>query len=160
MRRGRHLRSLRRHGAKEGVLCAWCITSDGRKLLLYLAVGNKESEVCWTEFLRNMVGRGLKVPTVVEFVTAAGGRGVRTVELLTLDRPRAIHYRWLKRALPDVNETISFATIDQNTTRLAYRGAFSLGRGPLGWAIGLLRVKALFARLIGEHLQQVSLPAK
>ncbi|MBA3430964.1 MAG: hypothetical protein H0U16_05725 [Actinobacteria bacterium] len=91
---------------------------------------------------------------VVEFVTAAGGREVRTVELLTLDRPRAIHYRWLEGPLPDVNETISFATIDENTTRLAYRGAFSLGRGPLGWAIGLLRVKPLFDRLVGEHLQQ------
>jgi hypothetical protein len=50
--------SLRRYGAKEGILAAWCITADGRKLLLHLAVGNKESEACWTEFLRDMVGRG------------------------------------------------------------------------------------------------------
>lgn len=64
--------ALRRHGAKEGVLCAWCITSDGRKLLLHLAVGNKESEVCWTEFLRNMVGRGLKVPSSVTCDGAPG----------------------------------------------------------------------------------------
>jgi putative transposase len=56
--------SLRRHGAKEGVLCAWCITTDGRKVLLHLAVGNKESEECWTEFLRNMIGRGLRIPGV------------------------------------------------------------------------------------------------
>lgn len=64
--------ALRRHGAKEGVLCAWCITSDGRKLLLHLAVGNKESEVCWTEFLRNMVGRGLKIPSSVTCDGAPG----------------------------------------------------------------------------------------
>lgn len=57
--------SLRRYGAKEGILAAWCITSDGAKVLLNLAVGNKESEACWTEFLRNMIGRGLKVPVSI-----------------------------------------------------------------------------------------------
>jgi putative transposase len=50
--------SLRRHGAKEALLVAWCIASDGRKHLLHLAVGNKESQACWTEFFRNMLGRG------------------------------------------------------------------------------------------------------
>jgi putative transposase len=64
--------SLRRYGAKEGILAAWCITSDGRKLLLHLAVGNKESEDCWTEFLRDMVGRGLKTPTSVTCDGAPG----------------------------------------------------------------------------------------
>jgi hypothetical protein len=42
--------SLRRHGAKEALLVGWCIASDGRKHLLHLAVGNKESQACWTEF--------------------------------------------------------------------------------------------------------------
>jgi putative transposase len=28
--------SLRRYGAKEGVLAAWCITTEGRKVLLHL----------------------------------------------------------------------------------------------------------------------------
>jgi putative transposase len=64
--------SLRRYGAKEGILCAWSITSDGRKILLHLAVGNKESEACWTEFLRDMVGRGLKIPTSVTCDGAPG----------------------------------------------------------------------------------------
>ncbi len=64
--------SLRHYGAKEGILCAWCITCDGRKVLLHLAVGNKESEACWTEFLRDMVGRGLKTPTSVTSDGAPG----------------------------------------------------------------------------------------
>jgi transposase-like protein len=64
--------SLRRYGAKEGVLAAWCITSDGRKVLLHLAVGNKESEACWTEFLRNMVSRGLRIPTTITCDGAPG----------------------------------------------------------------------------------------
>src|SRR2546423_11369118 len=33
--------SLRRHGAKEGLLVAWGIASDGRKNLMQLAVGNQ-----------------------------------------------------------------------------------------------------------------------
>jgi len=65
--------SLRRFGAKEGVLAAWCITTDGRKVLLHLAVGNKESEACWTEFFRHMVRRGLRIPTTV---TADGAPGL------------------------------------------------------------------------------------
>ena len=64
--------SLRRRGAKDGVLCAWCITTSGHKVLLGLTVGNKESEGCWTEFLRNMVGRGLRAPTSVTSDGAPG----------------------------------------------------------------------------------------
>jgi transposase-like protein len=70
--------SLRRHGAKEGVLAAWCVTADGRKVLLHLAVGNKESEACWTEFLRSMVARGLRVPTSVTCDGAPGLAGAVT----------------------------------------------------------------------------------
>jgi transposase-like protein len=64
--------SLRRHGAKEAVLVAWGIDSDGRKHLLHLAVGNKESEDCWTEFFRHMVTRGLRQPTTVTSDGAPG----------------------------------------------------------------------------------------
>jgi putative transposase len=64
--------SLRRQGAKEALLVAWCIDSEGRKHLLHLAVGNKESEACWTDFFRNMVGRGLRLPTTVTTDGAPG----------------------------------------------------------------------------------------
>jgi hypothetical protein len=49
------LESLRRQDAKEALLVAWRIHSDGRKHLLHLAVGNMESEAAWTEFFRNMI---------------------------------------------------------------------------------------------------------
>ena len=65
--------SLRRYGAKEGVLAAWCIiTTEGGKVLLHLAVGNKESEACWVEFFRDMVARGLRIPTSVTSEGAPG----------------------------------------------------------------------------------------
>ena len=52
--------SLRRQGAKEALLVAWGIDSDGRKHLLHLAVGNKESEACWTGLFRNLLERRMR----------------------------------------------------------------------------------------------------
>jgi transposase-like protein len=58
--------SLRRIGnTKEALLCAWGICRDGRKVLLHLALGNKESSSAWREFVRDMQRRGLRVPTLV-----------------------------------------------------------------------------------------------
>ncbi|MDQ3900786.1 MAG: transposase [Actinomycetota bacterium] len=61
----RSFQSLRRHGAKEALLVAWCIASEGRKHLLHLAVGNKESQACWTEFFRSLLARGMRAPTTI-----------------------------------------------------------------------------------------------
>jgi transposase-like protein len=64
--------SLRRQGAKEALLVAWCIDSQGRKHLLHLAVGNKESEACWTGFFRNLIERNMRLPTTVTSDGAPG----------------------------------------------------------------------------------------
>jgi putative transposase len=85
--------ALRRHGAKEALLVAWCIDSDGRKHLLHLAVGNKESEQCWTEFFRNMLGRGLRMPTTI---TSDGAPGL--VQAIGVCFPASIRIRcWFHR---------------------------------------------------------------
>lgn len=58
--------SLRRVGnVKAALLCGWGICRDGRKVLLHLALGNKESASAWREFIRDMQRRGLPVPTLV-----------------------------------------------------------------------------------------------
>ena len=59
-------------GGKEGVLCAWGICADGRKVMLHLALGNKESYPNWLEFLRDMVRRGLQAPVLVTTDGAPG----------------------------------------------------------------------------------------
>ena len=85
--------SLRRHGAKEALLVAWCITSDGRKHLLHLAVGNKESQTCWTEFFRSMLTRGLRAPTTI---TSDGAPGL--IAAITTCFPASIRIRcWFHR---------------------------------------------------------------
>lgn len=65
--------ALRRQGrTKEGILCAWAICGDGQRVLLHLAVGNKESYDNWLDFLRHMVARGLRVPLTVTTDGAPG----------------------------------------------------------------------------------------
>jgi putative transposase len=85
--------SLRRQGAKEALLVAWCIDTEGRKHLLHLAVGNKESETAWTEFFRNMISRGMRMPTTV---TTDGAPGMIKAVQVVFDK--AIRMRcWFHR---------------------------------------------------------------
>jgi transposase-like protein len=65
--------SLRRlAGLKEGVLVAWGICRDGQKVLLHMALGNKESYTAWQDFIRDMQGRGLPAPILVATDGAPG----------------------------------------------------------------------------------------
>jgi len=85
--------SLRRHGAKEALLVGWAIATDGRKHLLHLAVDNKESEACWTEFFRSLLRRGLRMPTTV---TSDGAPGL--VKAIGVCFPASIRIRcWFHR---------------------------------------------------------------
>jgi transposase-like protein len=47
--------SLRRHGAKEALLVAGCLASDGRKHLLHLAVGNQGPRPAGRSFFRSLL---------------------------------------------------------------------------------------------------------
>ena len=50
---------------KEGILCAYGILEDGRKVLLHLALGSRESYEAWLSFLHEMVTRGLRKPLLI-----------------------------------------------------------------------------------------------
>ena len=64
---------LRTHGIeREAVLCAWAITLEGKKVLLSLSLGNKESYQAWLGFLRDLVSRGLPTPLTVTTDGAPG----------------------------------------------------------------------------------------
>jgi transposase-like protein len=65
--------SLRRQaGPKQALLCAWGICRDGRRVLLHLALDNKQSYADWLDFLRDMVGRGLAPPLTMTSDGAPG----------------------------------------------------------------------------------------
>jgi transposase-like protein len=95
--------SLRRHGAKEALLVCWGIASDGRKHLLHLAVGNKESEQCWTSFFRNLLERGLRAPTTITSDGAPGLIGAINTVFAKSIRIRCWFHRLanLRAKLPD-----------------------------------------------------------
>ena len=57
---------------REAVLCAWAITWEGRKVLLHIAPGRKESTECCREFIAEMQRRGLPAPLLVATDGAAG----------------------------------------------------------------------------------------
>ena len=50
---------------KECVLVAWGITEEGKKVLLHLALGERESYDAWKGFLEDMLIRGLNEPLLV-----------------------------------------------------------------------------------------------
>ncbi len=55
----------KRFGVKEVILVAWGVCSDGSKVLLHLALGNKEGRGCWVEFFEDMQNLGLTIPLLV-----------------------------------------------------------------------------------------------
>jgi len=62
----------RRRSPQEALLCAWGIAADGRRMLLHLALGNKESYADWLDFLRELVARGLPPPLTMTSDGAPG----------------------------------------------------------------------------------------
>lgn len=110
--------SLRQQGGgKEGVLCGWAICADGRKVMLHLALGNKESYSNWLEFLRDMVRRGLQTPVLV---TTDGAPGlIRAVEEVF---PNSLRQRCLAHKTRNVTDKVpdSVRAEVKNAIRAAY----------------------------------------
>ncbi len=50
---------------KEGVLVAWGVTEEGKKVLLHIDRGERESYDCWKTFAEEMKLRGLNEPLLV-----------------------------------------------------------------------------------------------
>jgi len=69
---------LRPGQAREAVLSAWGITWQGKKVLIHLSPGTKESTDCCREFLEEMRRRGLSDPVLV--VTDGAPGLIRAVE--------------------------------------------------------------------------------
>jgi len=77
---------------KEGVLCAYGILENGKKVLLHLALGSRESYAAWLAFLHDMVARGLQEPLlVVSDKHKALRRAAREVFLHAFRQPCLAH---------------------------------------------------------------------
>ncbi len=86
---------IRRTGrTREGVLAAWGICRDGRRVLLHLALGNTESYENGLDFLRDLVKRGLRTPLSV---TSDGAPGL--IAAIEQVWPRSLRIRcWAHKA--------------------------------------------------------------
>jgi putative transposase len=110
--------SLRQQGGgKEGVLCAWAICADGRKVMLHLALGNKESYQNWLDFLRDMIRRGLQTPVLI---TTDGAPGlIRAVEEVF---PNSLRQRCLAHKIRNVIDKVPLS--DQAEVKAAVQAAY------------------------------------
>jgi putative transposase len=81
----------------EGVLVCWGVTLEGRKILLGLALGSRESYDAWLAFGRDMIDRGLRAPALV-IADGAPGIWKATRELW----PHALEQRCTVHALRNV----------------------------------------------------------
>lgn len=81
----------------EGVLVCWGVTLEGRKVLLGLALGSRESYESWLAFGRDMIARGLRAPALV-IADGAPGIWKATRELW----PDALEQRCTIHALRNV----------------------------------------------------------
>src|SRR5438477_2881271 len=56
---------VRPSGPKEGVICAWGIDENGRRQLVCVQLGSRESKEDWLELGRDLISRGLAAPRLV-----------------------------------------------------------------------------------------------
>ena len=118
--------SLREQGGPpEAVLCAWGICADGRRVLLHLALGNKESYADWLEFLRDMVARGLKPPLTM---TSDGAPGLlRALEEVF---PQSLRIRcWMHKMRNVLDKLPDAARAEVKAWLVAVRDAPTLEAG-------------------------------
>jgi putative transposase len=104
-------------GGKEGVLCAWGICADGRKMMLHLALGNKESYENWLEFLRDLVKRGLRAPILV---TTDGAPGL--IRAVAEVFPCSLRQRCLAHKTRNVTDKVPDSARDE--VKAAVRAAY------------------------------------
>lgn len=133
--------ALRRTGqTKEGILCAWAILTDGRRVLLHLGLGNKESYEDWLEFLRDMVKRGLKTPITV---TTDGAPGlIKAVEAMW---PKSLRIRcWAHKARNILDKVPEYARAEVKAYLQTIREAPTLDAGRLAAQQTIERFKKQF----------------
>jgi transposase-like protein len=56
---------VRPSGPKEGVMCAWGFTEDGKRALVAVRLGAREAKEDWLELGRDLSTRGLAAPRLI-----------------------------------------------------------------------------------------------
>ncbi len=87
----------------EGVLVAWGVTLEGRKVLLGLQLGSRESYEDWLDFGRDLLGRGIRPPALIVADGAPGlWKAVRELWPGALEQRCTVHaLRNVTKKLPE-----------------------------------------------------------
>lgn len=93
---------------RDAILCLWAICGDGRKRLLDVSLGNKESREAWLEVLRDLVARGLGAPVLM---TSDGAPGLTAA--LEEVFPEALRQRCLAHKTRNVTAKVSAQDLAQ-----------------------------------------------
>lgn len=89
---------------------------------------------------------------IVEFHTEVRGRPVVTTELVRLDPPYGIDYRWLEGPLTAVVERIDVTPIGPDRCELRYRGRFETPHGGIVGIVEGRMIRRMFDRAVRQHL--------
>lgn len=127
-------------GPKEAILCAWGICEDGQKVLLHLALGNKESHADWLDFLRGMVKRGLRTPLTM---TSDGAPGL--IRALQDVFPQSVRIRCWMHKMQNVLDKLPM------TARAEVKLWLQQVRDAPTLAMGQQSAKALMERYEGSY---------
>jgi transposase-like protein len=87
---------------RDAILCLWAICGDGRKRLLDVTRGNKESREAWLEVLRDLVSRGLHAPVLM---TSDGAPGLTAA--LEEMFPEALRQRCLAHKMRNITGKVN-----------------------------------------------------
>jgi transposase-like protein len=152
-----HLESER----KEPVLVAYGIREDGRKVLLHIGPGHRESYDNWKTFLQEMTARGLRTPLMV--VTDGNPGLVRAVEEIFPEslRQRCQRHRMnniLGKAPKEAWETLK-KEIHQSFTARSYQEGLRAGRALISrWRSRFPAAMACLEEDLEACLQCLKLP--
>ena len=108
---------VRPSGPKEGVICAWGIDENGRRQLVSVQLGSRESKEDWLELGRDLTARGLGAPRLViadgapGLISAVGSSG----PVLTVNTAAFIACATWSRSSPSQSMTGSASTTGQRS---------------------------------------------
>lgn len=145
---------VRPTGAKEGVICAWGIDTAGKRVLVDVCLGMRESEQDWLSLGRGLTSRGLRAPLMVVSDGAPGLTNAIDALWPQADRQRCTVHR-LRNLLAKVPDALQEQVRSRYWQALDQAGSKEDGQRRLRELVGWLSDQGLTsaAACLSDDLQ-------